>query len=88
MHAVVVRVKLSGSGPADPTALREQVVPRVKQLPGFVAGYWTRLDDEGLSMVVFESEENAKAASGMVPSMIPDDVSIQSNDVREVVANG
>jgi len=86
MHAVVVRVKLSGQ--PDPTGLREQVVPRVKQLPGFVAGYWTGLDDEGLSMVVFESEENAKAASEQVPSMIPQDVTLQSNDVREVVAHG
>jgi hypothetical protein len=86
MHAVVVKVRLSG--PPDPGVLAEQVVPRVKQLPGFVAGYWTRRDDEGLSMVVFESEENATAASEQVPSMLPDIAMLESNDVREVVAHG
>lgn len=39
MYAVLVKVKLSDN--PDPTILREQVVPRVKELPGFVAGYWT-----------------------------------------------
>jgi hypothetical protein len=85
MHAVVVRVRISGQ--PDPTALREQVIPRVKELPGFVAGYWTRSGDEGLSMVVFESEENAAAASERVPSLLPDAAALESNDVREVVAH-
>lgn len=85
MHAVVVRVTLSGE--ADPTALREQVVPRVSQMPGFVAGYWTREGTSGLSMVVFESEQNARAGSEQVPSMLPDDVTLESNEVREVVAH-
>jgi heme-degrading monooxygenase HmoA len=64
MHAVVVEVTLSGQ--ANPAALREQVVPRVSQLPGFVAGYWTRKDNSGLSMVVFDSEEDARAGSDQV----------------------
>ncbi len=42
MYAVLVNVKLSDN--PDPTILREQVVPRVKELPGFVTGYWTRGD--------------------------------------------
>jgi hypothetical protein len=85
MHAVVVKVTLSGQ--AEPTALREQVVPRVSQMSGFVAGYWTRKDNSGLSMVVFESEEDARAGSDQVPSMLPDDVTLESNEVREVVAH-
>ena len=85
MHAVVVRVTLSGE--VDPTALRERVVPRVSQMPGFVAGYWTREGNSGLSMVVFESEQNARAGSEQVPAMLPDDVTIESNEVREVVAH-
>jgi hypothetical protein len=85
MHAVVVKVTLSDQ--AEPTVLREQVVPRVSQLPGFVAGYWTRKDNSGLSMVIFESEEHARAGSDQVPSMLPDDVTLENNDVREVVAH-
>jgi hypothetical protein len=85
MHAVVVTVALSGQ--PDPTELRERVVPRVSQLPGFVAGYWTRKDNSGVSMVIFESADDARAASDQVPSMLPGNVTIQSNEVREVVAH-
>ena len=84
MHAVVVKVAISQP---DPTRLREEVVPRVKQTPGFVAGYWTREGSEGLSMVVFDSEEHARAASDQVPSVLPDNVTLQTNEVREVVAH-
>jgi hypothetical protein len=86
MYAVVVKVKLSdaegGMGP-----LREQIVPRVSQAPGFVAGYWTRKEDSGLSMVVFESEDAANGASERVPAMLPDEVTLESIEVREVVAH-
>jgi hypothetical protein len=85
MHAVLVQVKLSDN--PDPTILREQVVPRVKELPGFVAGYWTRGDRVGRSIVVFDSEENARAASDLVPSMIPSEATLESNEVGEVVAH-
>ena len=85
VHAVIVSVKLSEN--PDPTVLREQVVPRVKELSGFVAGYWTRDDSTGRSMVIFDSEENARAASDMVPSMVPAGTQIEGNSVAEVVAN-
>lgn len=85
MHAVIVNVKLSDN--PDPAVLREQVVPRVKELPGFVAGYWTRDGGTGRSMVVFDSEENAQAASDMVPSMVPAGTEIEGNAVAEVVAH-
>jgi hypothetical protein len=85
MHAVLVTVKLSDN--PDPTVLREQVVPRVKELPGFVAGYWTGGDGVGRSIVVFDSEENARAASDLVPSMVPSGTTIEGNEVSEVVAH-
>ena len=84
MHAVLVSVKLSEN--ADPTVLRERVVPQVKQLPGFVAGYWTRAEGAGRSMVIFDTEENAKAASDQVPGMVPEGTTIEGNEVAEVVA--
>ncbi|MGN6168369.1 MAG: hypothetical protein ACTHQQ_09385 [Solirubrobacteraceae bacterium] len=85
MHAVLVKVKLSDN--PDPTILREQVVPRVKELPGFVAGYWVRDEGIGRSMVIFDSEENARAASDLVPSMLPPGTTIEGNTVTEVVAH-
>ena len=67
--------------------LREKIVPTVKQAPGFVAGYWTRKDQTGLSMIVFESEDAAKAASEQIPSGMPEGVELQDVELREVVAN-
>jgi hypothetical protein len=84
MHAVVVKVKINDSEAAD-SHLRERVVPGVSQAPGFVAGYWTRKGDGGLSMIIFDSEETATRASEQVPSMIPDAVTLEDVEVREVV---
>jgi hypothetical protein len=85
MHALVVRVEVAGQ--PNNTVLREQIVPRVKAWPGFVAGYWTREGNEALSMVVFDSEENARAARDTVSSVLPDNVTIRDNHVLEVVAS-
>src|SRR5919109_1069716 len=83
VHAVVVKVNINDEGAAD-RALRDEVVPRVKQAPGFVAGYWTRKANTGLSMAVFESEDAAKQAAERVPSMVPDAVTLEDVEVREV----
>ena len=74
------------------TVNREQVVPQVAQAPGLVNAYWTRSDEgKGLSMIVFESEEAAKAMAerltGGPNGPPPDAVTLDSVGVREVVAN-
>jgi hypothetical protein len=84
MHAVVVRVTIKDEKPAL-AALRGEVVPRISQAPGFVAGYWTRADNNGLSMVIFESEEAAQQASDRVRENVPEAVTLESVEVREVV---
>ena len=86
MHAVVVRVNIDDSEAAT-ARLREEVVPRVSQAPGFVAGYWTRKDNTGLSMLVFESEDAARAVAERIPGSVPDGVTFESAEVREVAAN-
>jgi hypothetical protein len=88
MHAVVVRVTINDIEPAT-EFLNNEVVPRVSAAPGFVAGYWTRSDggDNGLSMIVFESEDAARGASEQLQSTDPTGVSIDGVEVREVVAN-
>jgi hypothetical protein len=86
MHAVVVRVRISEEGAAL-AALRDQVVPQISQAPGFVAGYWTRKENTGLSMIVFESEDAARAASERIPGTVPEGVTLEDVDVREVVAH-
>ena len=86
MHAVIVRVTIKDVE-ASLSVLREKTVPGVKQVPGFVAGYWTRKDNSGLSMIIFESEDAANAASEQVPSFIPDSVTLEDVEVREVAAH-
>ena len=86
MHAVVVKVKINDEEAAE-SHLREQVVPGISQAPGFVAGYWTRKNNTGLSMVMFESEDAPKSASERVPSMVTYAVTVDDIEVREVVVN-
>jgi heme-degrading monooxygenase HmoA len=86
MHATVVNVTITDEEPSL-SALREQVVPRVSQMPGFVAGYWTRKGNTGLSMGVWESEEAANAAADMVRAVAPEGVTVDNVEVREVVAS-
>jgi hypothetical protein len=86
VHAVVTRVTINDQEAAE-SHLREQVVPGVSQAPGFVGGYWTRKDDTGLAMVVFESEEAASDMRERVPSMLPEAVTLESTEVREVVVS-
>ena len=52
--------------------------PALSPAPGFVAGYWTRKEgsDQGLSMVVFESEDAANAAAERIQSMAPEAVNV------------
>ena len=90
MHAVVVRVNISDME-AGEKLLHEEVVPAVSQAPGFVAGYWTRSDDgsNGISLIAFESAEAAQGAAARLRDQGTgsDAVSLDSVEVREVVAN-
>jgi hypothetical protein len=86
MHAVVVQVSINDAE-ASETTLREQVVPRVSQQDGFVAGYWTRKDNAGLSMTIWDSPEAAQSASEMIRSVAPPGVTVEDVEVRDVVAS-
>ena len=93
MHALVVRVTIHN---ADRTreVLNSQVVPGVSGAPGFKTGYWTWTTGggelNGLSMVIYESEENARSAGDQLRAIgaaAPDSVTVESVEVREVVAS-
>jgi hypothetical protein len=86
MHAVVLNVTINDEE-SSLKALREQVVPRVSQAPGFVTGYWARKGNSGMSFVVFESEDAANNASEMARGIAPEGVTVDNAEVREVVAN-
>ena len=92
MHALVVRLIIHD---ADRTreVLDSQVVPQVSGAPGFKTGYWTWSTGgelNGLSLIMFDSEENARAAGDRVSAIAaaaPDDVTLDGVEVREVVAS-
>jgi hypothetical protein len=93
MHALVVRVTIHN---ADRTRelLNSQVVPQVSGAPGFKTGYWTWSTGggelNGLSMIIFDSEENARAVGDRISAIAADardDVTLDGVEVREVVAS-
>lgn len=89
MHSVVVRVTINDLEPAE-EILKSQIVPRVTQMEGFVNGYWTRSEDgsNGRSLLLFESEDAARAAKKEIEQTPPrDEVNLDSVEVREVVAH-
>jgi hypothetical protein len=86
MHAVVTAVDIADREAANKT-LVEQVVPMVTQAPGFVGAYFVALDEgHGTSVVVFETEEQARAGAPEVGSGMPG-VTFTSVMFGEVVAH-
>jgi hypothetical protein len=87
MYAVITDVLISDTEAAQ-RELRENVVPMVKQIPGFVSGVWMENGEgKGHSIVVFENEGAAKAVAEQLPSRLPAAVTLDGISVREVVAS-
>jgi heme-degrading monooxygenase HmoA len=89
MYAVVGSVSIEpGRAEEAQSHLENTTVPRVKEVPGVISGVWTRSSDgqHGAAIIVFESEEAARAAAEQAPKMVPEFVHFDSIEVREVVA--
>jgi hypothetical protein len=89
VHANVVFVSVDASQ-ADPArrGLHKQVIPRISQTAGFVAGYWLEsLDGKGISVTLWESEQAAREAAGLIqPDSSPTTgVKIDRIETREVI---
>ncbi|MEP6973496.1 MAG: hypothetical protein ABI869_05050 [Actinomycetota bacterium] len=90
MHALLVSVTIDpGHGADAQSRLESDVLPRVKESPGMVSGVWTRSSDgqHGSSIIVFETEEGAKAALAAAEQMPQSEfIHFDTPEVREVVA--
>jgi hypothetical protein len=86
MHAVVVNVTINDRA-ALQSELHDQLVPWASQTPGFITGYWTIKDDNGLTMIMFESQDAATRMSEQVRAAVPGAMTLANVDVREVVAH-
>jgi hypothetical protein len=85
MHAQVVTVDFTDVAAAVKNL--EELVPNVKASPGFVAGYWVRIDDShGTSIAVFDTEDHARATAPPVGAEM-DGVKITGMEVGEVMGN-
>jgi hypothetical protein len=72
---------------ADLDAVRGQLVPRLSRAPGFVTGFWTRKGNSGLSMIIFDSEGAANAATERLRSEMSDVATLEDIEVRDVIAH-
>ena len=87
MHGVVVKATIHDFEQAR-NFLRQEGIPRLSQAPGFVTAHWVRLgESSGTSMLIFESEEAARAGAEQLKSNPPpgNAVTINSVEIGEVV---
>lgn len=87
-HAALVTLTIDpDQAPAAANALVTDILPRVRSAPGFVAGYWLEpADGQGFSIVLFETEEQARDAAPPVSSWAAPGVTINGVDIRRVAA--
>jgi len=63
MHAIVIHTNIADLAEAK-RGLSEEVIPMMKGAPGFLGAYFVAVDDRhGVSIEVFETEEQARSAA-------------------------
>ena len=88
VHAALVRLTVDPEqAPAAAAALTSDILPRVRSAPGLVAGYWFEpADGHGFSIVLFETEEQAREATPPVNSWAAPGIVITDVEFRRVAA--
>ncbi|HEX2272779.1 MAG TPA: hypothetical protein VHG90_02785 [Acidimicrobiales bacterium] len=83
MHAVVFQVDMN-EGWEESSEL-DEIATSLRSMPGFVRGTWTTDGKRGLSFIVFESEEAARALADDSSGPPLTAATFRSVDVYEVV---
>ena len=89
MNAVVETASISDYEKAR-RVLHDDVLPTVHEIPGFVMGHWLApIDGKGMSVVLFETEEEARALAAEMPPgrQLNEFVTVESVEVREVAGS-
>lgn len=89
MNAVIVSVTINDADEATNT-LRNEIVPRVSQAPGFVAGYWVSMENrtKGRGTIIVESEDAAQGIADQIRNQPPDDaVTLDDVQIGQVEAH-
>ncbi|MES4906294.1 MULTISPECIES: hypothetical protein [unclassified Streptomyces] len=86
MHAALVTLTIDpAQAPAAAAALMDDILPRICSAPGFLSGHWLEpVDSRGFSMIVFETEEQARAATPPAAEWTAPGVTIESVEFRRV----
>ena len=86
MHAALMHLTIDPAlAPAAAAAFTNDLLPRVRAAPGFVAGYWVDpVDRQGFGFVLFETEEQALKATPPATIWSAPGVAIVRVDVRRV----
>ena len=87
MYAIIETVSISDFEHAQ-KLLHDDVLPFIQETPGFVSGHWLApVDGKGMSVLLFESEEAARAmADQMQPGRpLNEFVTLDAVEVREVI---
>jgi hypothetical protein len=90
VHAALVTLTIDPQqAPAAASALVNNILPTVRSAPGFVAGYWLEpADGQGFSIVLCETEEQARQTVPPVSSWDAPGVMIKGVEFRRVAATG
>ena len=88
MHAALVTLTIDpDQAPAAANALVNDILPTVRSAPGFVAGYWLEpADGQGFSIVLSETEEQARQTAPPATSWAAPGVTINDVEFRRVAA--
>jgi hypothetical protein len=88
VHAALVTLTIDPDhAPAAANALVNDILPTVRSAPGFVAGYWLEpADGQGFSIVLFETEAQARETAPPITSWAAPGVTISDVDFRRVAA--
>jgi len=89
MYAALVSVKIDPAKVDEAKSmLQSDVVPMVKAAPGFIAGYWLEpTDGRGYSVVLFETEEQARQTAPPVGASPTPAVTVEHVQFQEVIAH-
>jgi hypothetical protein len=86
MYAALVNLTIDPAlAPAAASAFTNEILPRVRAAPGFVAGYWVDpVDRKGFGFLLFDTEEQAVKATPPASNWSAPGVTIVSVDFRRV----
>jgi hypothetical protein len=91
MYAVITKVSVApGRFDEAVSEANSMVIPMLKSQAGYVVSYFhTNADHtEGQSIAVFQSKDQAEASAAAVAPPAESAVSLESVEVREVIASG